>query len=244
MMVAADDAMMVAADDAMVAVEKEEVTVVIGAAEATRDMAATEGVVATATAADTATATTSRHTIFKPAGSLYFLMSFGVDTLGGLSEKLKQLIDDTQNLYESFIDANQLYRQGKMGDREFFAQIGDYLIATSALNFLAVRVILEIKTALEKGTSIKSPTGGSSSPSAPQADFGIGGFVGTGGTVGPAAASGNEYTLHSPQEPTFKPVDIELPKPRASAATTKNCIVCNASIPAHAKFCSKCGRSQ
>jgi hypothetical protein len=173
-------------------------------------------------------------------------MSFGVDTLGGLAEKLKQLIDDTQNLYESFIDANQLYKQGKMADKEFFIKIGEYLISSSALNFLAVRVILEIKNAMEKGTSIKSPTGGSSSsPSAPQAGFGIGGFVGTGGTVGPAAAaSGNEYTLPSPQEPTFKPVDIELPKPRASSKTTKNCIACNASIPSHAKFCSKCGRSQ
>ena len=174
-------------------------------------------------------------------------MSFGVDTLGGLTEKLKQLIDDTQNLYESFIDANQLYKQGKMGDKEFFIKIGEYLVATSALNFLAVRVILEIKNAMEKGTSIKSPTGGSaSSPSAPQAGFGIGGFVGTGGTVGPAAASGNDYTLPSPQEPTFKPVDIELPRPRASSTTTttKNCIACNASIPVHAKFCSKCGRSQ
>src|SRR5919198_3948269 len=157
-------------------------------------------------------------------------MSFGVDTLGGLAEKLKQLVNDTQNLYESFIDANQLYKQGKMGEQEFFAKIGDYLVATSALNFLAVRVIIEMKGAMEKGTSIKSPSGGSSSPSAPQAGFGVGGFVGTGGTVGPpAAASGNEYTLPSPQEPTFKPVDIELPKPHASAAATKNCIVCNAS---------------
>jgi ribosomal protein L40E len=150
-------------------------------------------------------------------------------------------------LYESFIDANQLYKQGKMGDKEFFIKIGEYLVSTSALNFLAVRVILEIKNAMEKGTSIKSPTGGSaSSPSAPQAGFGIGGFVGTGGTVGPAAASGNDYTLPSPQEPTFKPVDIELPRPRASSTTTttKNCIACNASIPVHAKFCSKCGRSQ
>jgi hypothetical protein len=173
-------------------------------------------------------------------------MSFGVDTLGGLTEKLKQLINDTQNLYESFIDANQLYKQGKMGDKEFFIKIGEYLISSSALSFLAVRVILEIKNAMEKGTPVKSLTGGSSSsPSAPQASFGIGGFVGTGGTVGPAAAaSGNEYTLPSPQEPTFKPVDIELPKPRASSTTTKNCIACNASIQSHAKFCSKCGRSQ
>jgi hypothetical protein len=177
-------------------------------------------------------------------------MSFGVDTLGGLTEKLKQLINDTQNLYESFIDANQLYKQGKMGDKDFFVKMGEYLVSTSALNFLAVRVILEIKNALEKGTPIKSPTGtSSSSPAAPQAGFGIGGFVGAGGTVGPAGvSSGNEYTLPSPQqEPTFKPVDIELPpKSRATSTTTttKNCIACNTSIPAQAKFCSKCGKPQ
>ncbi|MFL6524921.1 MAG: zinc ribbon domain-containing protein [Nitrososphaera sp.] len=171
-------------------------------------------------------------------------MSFGVDTLGGLIEKLKQLINDTQNLYESFIDANQLYKQGKMGDKEFFIKIGEYLVSTSALSFLAVRVILEIKNAMEKGTAIKSPTGASSvSTAAPQAGFGIGGFVGAGGTVGPTGASDNEYTLPSSQEPTFKPVDIELPKSRATS-TTKNCISCNTSIPTHAKFCRKCGRPQ
>jgi len=176
-------------------------------------------------------------------------MSFGVDTLGGLTEKLKQLINDTQNMYESFIDANQLYKQGKMGDKEFFIRIGEYLVSTSALTFLAVRVIIEIKNAMEKGTSIKSPTGASSTPStAPSAGFGIGGFVGAGGSVGPPSAaggggaSGSEYTFPS-QEPTFKPVDIELPRSRAGS-TTKQCTACNASIPAHAKFCSKCGRPQ
>jgi len=165
-------------------------------------------------------------------------MSFGVDTLGGLAEKLKQLVNDTQNLYESFLDANQLYRQGKMDEKEFFAKIGEYLVAMSALNFLSVRVIIEMKAAMEKGTTLKSPTGGSSYPSAPQAGFGVGGFVSAGGTAGPAA---NQYSLPSPQEPTFKLVDVELPKPRAN---TKSCIVCGASIPAQAKFCSKCGRSQ
>jgi len=166
-------------------------------------------------------------------------MAFGVDTLGGLSEKLKQLVNDTQNLYESFLDANQLYKQGKIGEKEFFSKMGDYLVATSALNFLAVRVIIEMKTAMEKGTSMKSPGGGSSFSSAPQAGFGVGGFVGTGGTAGPSAGG---YTLPSPQqEPTFKPVEIELPRPQAG---TKSCIVCGASIPSQAKFCSKCGRSQ
>ncbi len=60
--------MVAAAHDVMAAVENEEaevVTIAIGAAEATQDMAATEGVVAMATAAATAALTTSRHTIFK-----------------------------------------------------------------------------------------------------------------------------------------------------------------------------------
>lgn len=163
-------------------------------------------------------------------------MSFGVDTLGGLSEKLKQLSDDTQNMYEAFLDATTLYKQGKMNEKEYFAKIGDYLVATSAMNFLAIRVIFEIKEALAKGTSIKSPTGGVASGPPQQAGFGIGGFVGAGGTAGPSAG----YTLPSPQvEPTFKPVDIELPK-----KSTKNCIICGASIPTQAKFCSKCGHSQ
>lgn len=164
-------------------------------------------------------------------------MSFGVDTLGGLTEKLKQLVSDTQNLYESFIDANQLYKAGRINEKEFFSKIGEYLVATSALNFLAIRVVLEMKGAMDKGTSIKSPTGGSTTPS-PQAGFGIGGFVGTGGSVGPS--SGGEYVLPSPQaEPSLRPVDIELPRP-----STKNCIICGATILAKAKFCSKCGRSQ
>lgn len=163
-------------------------------------------------------------------------MSFGVDTLGGLTEKLKQLVNDTQSLYESFIDANQLFKAGKITDKEFFASIGQYLVASSALTFLAVRVVLEMKGAMDKGTSIKSPTGGVAAPPGSQAGFGIGGFVGAGGSVGPSA----EYVLPSPQtEPTFRPVDIEVPRRQ-----TKSCIICGATIPAQAKFCSKCGRSQ
>ncbi|MEW5841540.1 zinc ribbon domain-containing protein [Nitrososphaera sp.] len=167
-------------------------------------------------------------------------MSFGVDTLGGLSEKLKQLSNDNQSMYESFLDATQLFKQGKMGDKEYFAKMGEYLVAQSAMTFLAIRVIFEIKGAMEKGSSIKNPTGGIAAPAAPpqhQAGFGIGGFTDTGGQAG--------YTLPSPQqlqqqEPTFKPVDIELPPKKA----TKSCIICGATIPAQAKFCSKCGRSQ
>ena len=111
------------------------------------------------------------------------MYSGAVDVLGNLTEKLKQQINDTQDKYESFIDATHFYKQGKMNEKEYIAKIVDYLVSTSALNFLAIRVILEIKWAIDKNTLMKNATGGiSSSPSpsasSPQAGFGIAGFVG------------------------------------------------------------------
>jgi hypothetical protein len=133
-------------------------------------------------------------------------MSFGVDALGALTEKLKQLINDTQDRY----------KQGKVNEKEYFSKIGEYLVATSAMNFLAIQVILEIKSTMEKGSSLKNPIVGLASSSAtPQADFGINGFVG-----GTRSNEGRGYTIPSPQqaeqwegEPTFKPVDIVIERP-------------------------------
>jgi hypothetical protein len=180
----------------------------------------------------------------------FLIMSSGVDTLGALTEKLKQLINDTQDRYESFIDSTQLYKQGKVNEKEYFSNIGEYLVATSAMNFLAIRVILEMKSTIEKGSSLKNPTGGlASSSSTPQADFGISGFVG-----GTESNEVRGSTMPSPQpaeqeEPTFKPVDIVIERPSKMSVdkttlTTKNCIVCESVIPKQAKFCSKCGNSQ
>jgi len=73
-------------------------------------------------------------------------MSFGeVDTLNLLFDKLQSLLNDSQGYYESFLDANTLYKQGKLSEKEFFEKLGDYVVAYSALEFLAVKVIFELK---------------------------------------------------------------------------------------------------
>ena len=185
------------------------------------------------------------------------MYSGAVDVLGSLTEKLKQQINDTQDKYESFVDVTHVYKQGKMNEKEYFAKISDYLVSLSALDFLAIRVILEIKSAIDKSTLMKNATGGmasSPSPSSPQAGFGIASFVGTGGAVGGGEGGGRgEYIMPAPeqQEPTFKPVDIELERPsrksggkETTTTITKNCIVCGSAIPKQAKFCSKCGNLQ
>ena len=91
------------------------------------------------------------------------MYSGAVDVLGTLTEKLKQQINDTQDKNHSFIDATHVYKQGKMNEKEYFAKIVDYLISTSALDFLAIRVILEIKSALDKNALMKNATGGMAS---------------------------------------------------------------------------------
>lgn len=185
-------------------------------------------------------------------------MSFGVDTLGGLIEKLKQLVNDTQNQYESFFDSTQLFKQGKMDNAEYFSKMGEYLVSSSALNFLACRIILEMKNAIDKGMVSTSqgtlskntviPSSGlgegeGRSSTNSRGGFGVESFVSLGGNLG---GSSQQYDLPMPQEPpTFKPVDMEIPKQNhLSNKNLKNCIFCNVSIPKHAKYCNKCGHSQ
>jgi len=88
------------------------------------------------------------------------MMPFGVDVLGTLSEKLKQLTNEAKDQHSSFTDLTKLYKEEKINEKDFFAKILNYVVTTSALTFLMVRVILELRSALEKGTTIKDVTGG------------------------------------------------------------------------------------
>jgi len=87
------------------------------------------------------------------------MMPFGVDVLGTLSEKLKQLTNEAKDQHSSFTDLTKLYKEEKIDEKDFFSKILNYVVTTSALTFLMVRVILELRSALEKGTTIKDVTG-------------------------------------------------------------------------------------
>src|SRR5215469_12683351 len=162
---------------------------------------------------------------------LFSIMPFGVDVLGTLSEKLKQLTNEAKDHHNSFTELTKLYKEDKINEKDFFSKILNYVVMTSALTFLMVRVILEMRSALEKGTTIKDVTGGTSSPSASQTGgFGINSFMSSVGTVG------QDHTIPVPRNE-----DVSLP---STTTPSKTCKECGTVLPIKARFCSKCGKTQ
>ena len=172
-------------------------------------------------------------------------MSLGeIDTLNLTFEKLQALFDESQGYYESFLDANNLYKNGKLSDKEFFQKLGDYTVAYSALEFLAVKTLMEMKKTLDKVAS-----GSSTGTQSPGLMPGMGqpgmmpGMI-SGARVGAAdnRVGGPPSVMSTPeafnQPGTLPSPDPSLLPPKQSAG---NCPSCGGELRANAKFCTKCG---
>ncbi len=177
-------------------------------------------------------------------------MSFGeVDTLNMLFDKLQSLFDESQGYYESFLDTNNMYKKGQLSDKEFFQKLGDYTVAYSALEFLAVKVIFELKKSIGTGSgNTQSPglmpgmgqpgmmAGGMGQPPrAGTAENPIGG--GPPGIVSAREAFGDVGTLPSP-DPALMPRQTT---PQTAPQGGNGCSSCGSSLRANAKFCTSCG---
>jgi hypothetical protein len=172
-------------------------------------------------------------------------MSLGeVDTLNLLMDKLNNLFDESQDYYESFLDANNLFKKGKLTEKEFFQKLGDYVVAYSALEFLSIKVILELKKSIDKISGGSAP-GGTQSP-------GLMPGMGTPGMMG----GGMQQGLHpgTAQNPVGGPASVisaggsfneagTLPSPDPSLIQqpTAKCLSCGSNLRPNAKFCTNCG---
>ncbi|ABK76677.1 hypothetical protein CENSYa_0026 [Cenarchaeum symbiosum A] len=180
-------------------------------------------------------------------------MSFGeVDTLNMLMERLDTLFNESQGYYEGFLDANTLYKAGKLSDKEFFAKMGDYIVAYSALEFLGIKVIFEIKKTLDKASggatvpTVQSPGG--------MHGISLGGMAG-GMPGGMPGAQGQQPRMGTPEAPVGSPPGIvsagegftqpgTLPAPDPSLLPRPqggSCNSCGGPLRENAKFCTKCG---
>jgi hypothetical protein len=171
-------------------------------------------------------------------------MSFGqVDTLNMLYEKLESLFDESQGYYETFLDTNNMYKKGQLSDKEFFQKLGDYVVAYSALEFLAIKVIFELKKAMGSNSGntqspglmpgMGNPAGmaGGIPPRAGTAENPVGGPP---GIVSAQESFGEAGTLPSP-DPSL------MPRGTVTQSSGNGCTSCGAELKSNAKFCTKCG---
>lgn len=170
-------------------------------------------------------------------------MSFGeVDTLTLLFDKLQNLLNDTQGYYESFLDTNGLYKQGKLSEKEFFQKLGDYVVAYSALEFLSIKVIFELKKALDKmagGQTLVGQSGGTM-PSG----MSVGGQQASHVTAATLPGSGRPPSIISAATAFSTPGVLPPPDPSLLPKETwvgSTCGSCGSRVKATAKFCIKCG---
>ncbi|MEM4252566.1 MAG: zinc-ribbon domain-containing protein [Candidatus Nitrosotenuis sp.] len=172
-------------------------------------------------------------------------MSLGeVDTLNLLAEKLDNLFKDSQNYYESFLDANTLYKQGKLSDKEFFEKMGDYIVAYSALEFLAVKVIFEMKKALDKVGAGNLGTTQSPGLMPGMGSGMMGGMPGMAGRtqVMPMQTPGAPPSIVSARDAFSAPGTLPAPDPALMPrSSSTKCKSCSSDLRAGAKFCTKCG---
>lgn len=82
-------------------------------------------------------------------------MTFGgdVDTLNLLFDKLQYIFSGYHTIRDSFLEMNDLYKQGKIAERDFFEKLYESISRFSALEFLSIKSVFEIKKTLDKSTS-------------------------------------------------------------------------------------------
>ena len=176
-------------------------------------------------------------------------MSLGeIDTLNLTFDKLTALFDESQGYYETFLDTNNLYKAGKLSDKEFFQKLGDYTVAYSALEFLAIKTLMEMKKTLDKVSSGAGASGTQSPGLMP--GMGQSGMM-PGMNAGPRTGTA-ENPVGAPPSIMGTPEAFSqpgtLPTPDSSLLPPKqsggNCTSCGVGLRPNAKFCTKCGSKQ
>ena len=176
-------------------------------------------------------------------------MSLGeIDTLNLTFDKLSVLFDESQGYYETFLDTNNLYKAGKLSDKEFFQKLGDYTVAYSALEFLAIKTLMEMKKTLDKVSSGAGVSGTQSPGLMP--GMGQPGMM-PGMNAGPRTGTAENPVGAPPsimgtpeafsQPGTLPTPDPSLLPPKQSGG---NCTSCGVGLRPNAKFCTKCGSKQ
>jgi len=154
-------------------------------------------------------------------------MEFGgddVDTLALMFDKLQYIFRGYDPYIQAFSEMHELYKQGKLAERDYYYGITDAVLKYSALDFLGLKAMFEIKKALNR---MNNPSRSSNSGLA------------TGNASG-QATTGPQNSIASFISAKSLPSRDELVN-QITGGDEKICASCGKTMSKGAKFCTTCG---
>ena len=151
------------------------------------------------------------------------MMAFGgddVDTLALMFDKLQYIFRGYDSYIETFTQMQGLYKEGKLSEREYYHTMTDAVLKYSALEFLGLKAMFEIKKALNRmnnPSSVKSSIPVMTSGNMPGPQNSIASFI-------------TAKSLPGRDEVTQK-----------ISINEKKCTSCGKMVSNMAKFCTSCG---
>lgn len=151
----------------------------------------------------------------------YIIMEFGgddVDTLALMFDKLQYIFRGYDQYIQAFTEMQESYKQGKLAERDYYYGMTDAVLKYSALEFLGLKAMFEIKKALNRmnnASSTPAPKLTSTGTSGPQNS--VASFISA------KSLPGRDELLSTMSE------------------NGKKCTSCGKTVSNAAKFCTTCG---
>jgi len=153
-------------------------------------------------------------------------MEFGgddVDTLALMFDKLQYIFRGYDPYIQAFTEMHELYKQGKLAERDYYYGITDAVLKYSALDFLGLKAMFEIKKALNR---MNNPSRSS--------------------THGLATGNVSDQATTGPQNSVASFISAKSLPGRSETTSQismdgKRCTSCGKTISKMAKFCTTCG---
>ncbi len=153
-------------------------------------------------------------------------MEFGgddVDTLALMFDKLQYIFRGYDPYIQAFTEMHELYKHGKLAERDYYYGITDAVLKYSALDFLGLKAMFEIKKALNR---MNNPSRAS--------------------TQGLAASNASGQTTTGPHNSIASFISAKSLPGRDEVVNQitgndKRCTSCGKIMSKAAKFCTTCG---
>jgi hypothetical protein len=146
-----------------------------------------------------------------------------IDTLALMFDKLQYIFRGYDSYIQAFTEMHHLYKQGKLSEREYHHGMTDAILKYSALEFLGLKSMFEIKKALNRMNKSSSER-----------------------TSMPGLASGNVSGQSGPQNSIASFISAKSLPDREhvmqkTSENEKHCSSCGKLVQVTTKFCKDCG---